>query len=143
MRAVPALVLALWALLPSKALTMERFWSDSATGLAIAGFDPVSFFTAAKPVAGLSDHEYVWRDATWRFANMANLAAFRRDPKIYAPQFGGLGAFALARGYRTAGNPRVWLVADGRLYFFFSAENRLKWLQASETWHQKATENWQ
>lgn len=137
-----ALVFALWALLPSKALTIERFWSDNATGLAIAGFDPVSFFTVAQPVAGRSDHEYVWQDATWRFATMANLAAFRHAPEVYAPQFGGLGAFALARGHHTAGNPRVWLILNGRLYFFYSVENRLKWLRDPETWHLKATENW-
>ncbi len=144
----PRLIVALslvWLLCvphPSKALTGERFWSDPATGLAIGGFDPVSFFTETAPVRGSPDFEYVWQGASWQFSSEGNLAAFMRDPEIYAPQYGGLAAVALSRGFRSAGNPRVWLVSGGRLYLFFSQKNRSLWAEAVEDTRDKASEEW-
>ncbi len=138
-----SLVLAFCAVHPSKALTEERFWTDSATGLAIGGFDPVSFFTEAVPEHGLPDYEWVWQGAAWRFSSEGNLAAFKRDPEIYAPQFGGLGAVSLARGYHAAGNPRVWLVSRGKLYLFFSAQNRSEWIEVAETLNEQAVAEWE
>lgn len=127
---------------PSKALTDEQFWIDPATGLAIGGFDPVSFFTETAPAHGSPDFEYVWQGAAWRFSSEGNLAAFRRDPEIYAPQYGGLAAVALSRGYRAAGNPRVWLVSKGRLYLFYSRSNRDLWTEAVEDYIEKAAGEW-
>ena len=136
------LVGLLCVLHPSKALTDERFWEDPATGLAIGGFDPVSFFTRTAPALGSPDFEYVWQGAAWRFSSQGNLAAFMRDPEIYAPQFGGLAAVALSRGYRTAGNPRIWIVWQSRLYLFYSRSNKDLWAGAAEDYREKAAGEW-
>lgn len=138
-----SLLAALCALHPSKALTEGRFWLDNATGLAIGGFDPVSYFTGTTPLHGTAEYEYVWRGVAWRFANEGNLAAFQRDPEIYAPQFGGHGPLALARGHRSAGNPRIWLVNDGKLYLFYSTANRSEWQSMPLAYLEDAVAEWQ
>ena len=38
-------------------------------GVAIAGYDPVAYFTDGKPVPGEMDHALMWRGATWYFAS--------------------------------------------------------------------------
>ncbi len=137
-----SLIWLLCVLHPSKALTEEHFWTDAATGLAIGGFDPVSYFTETAPAAGSADFEHVWRGVAWRFTSEGNLAAFIRDPEIYAPQFGGLAAIALSNGFRAAGNPRIWLVSQGRLYLFYSRENKKRWAEAAEGFRDRAAEEW-
>jgi hypothetical protein len=43
--------------LAARAATSERVVVDRYTGLAIGGFDPVAFFTDARPVQGDADYE--------------------------------------------------------------------------------------
>lgn len=138
-----ALLMLLCFLVPSKALTDERFWFDNSTGLAIGGFDPVSYFTHVRPQLGSEKHEYVWKDVAWRFENEGNLEAFRRDPEIYAPRFGGHGSVALSTGHLTPGNPRVFLVMEGKLYLFYSASNKTVWQGMTEAQRAKAQIHWE
>src|SRR5437762_13580246 len=42
--------------------------------LAISGYDPVAYFTDAKPVPGLAQFEHVWRELRWRFASSEHRA---------------------------------------------------------------------
>ena len=58
-------------------------------GWAVKGYDVVAYFTEGKPVKGIKDHQYEWKDAIWRFSSAENLAAFKVDPEKYAPQYGG------------------------------------------------------
>lgn len=136
------LLIAFCALDPSKALTKDSFWADPATGLAIGGFDPVSFFTQRHPLPGSDEYEYVWNGVSWRFDNEGNMAAFVRDPEVYAPQFGGHGSLALARGHKAAGNPRLWVVSNGKLYLFYSQANRSEWVAMSEADRDVAKDVW-
>ncbi len=94
------------------------------TGVAIDGMDPVSYFTESEPLRGSPDFEYVWAGVPWYFASDANRQVFERAPSVYAPQFGGFGTTALARGFFSDGSPRVYAVFSNRLYFFYSAGNR-------------------
>jgi YHS domain-containing protein len=115
--------------IPSKALIGAPIWTDPATGFAIGGFDPVSYFTDAQARIGTSKNEHVWSDIAWLFSNAGNLDAFKRNPEVYMPRFGGHGAYGAARGVWNQGNPRIWVIHGGRLYFFFSAQNREAWLR--------------
>lgn len=137
-----ALLALLCVLVPSKALTEERFWVDNSTGLALGGFDPVSYFTHVMPRYGSEEHEYVWKSVTWRFENKGNLAAFKRDPEIYAPQFGGHGSVAIGRGHQTPGNPRIFLVSQGKLYLFYSDLNKAAWQGMAEAQRAVAETIW-
>jgi hypothetical protein len=119
-----ATVGALASMRAGYAATTEQIVVDLRTGLAISGFDPVAYFVdgAAKP--GKDVFEQTFAGAVWRFRNEGNQAAFVADPDVYMPRFGGYDPVGIARGVTVAGDPRVWLIAEGRLYLFYTLENR-------------------
>jgi hypothetical protein len=113
-------------MLPASALgqTTERVMADWRTGIALSGFDPVAYFTDAAPKKGRPDYEYSFAGVTWRFRNEGNRAAFKDHPDIYMPRFGGHDPVAVGRGVARPGHPEMWLIAEQRLYLFYSAEAR-------------------
>ena len=115
---------------------------DAATGLAIGGYDPVAYFVDHRPRLGLPRFEFVWSQTIWRFVNEGNLAAFREAPEIYAPQFGGHDARALADDQLTPGDPKVWAVYGERLYLFYSPARRFSWLVAPDAYIRNAEQSW-
>ncbi len=116
--------------------------ADPLTGVAIEGYDPVSFFTEAVPVQGLPDYEFEWAGVPWYFANAANRDVFMRAPEVYAPQFGGHCTMSLARGYLSDGKPAAYAVRDGRLYLFYSAANRQTFLMSPVEALAEVETNW-
>jgi len=111
--------------LPSSlAATTELIVVDPNRGLALNGFDPVAYFTDAKPLMGRGEFEYRFAGATWRFRNEGNRAAFVENPEVYVPVFGGHDPVAVARGVATPGHPQIWLVTGERLYLFYSSDAR-------------------
>ena len=130
-----ALWLAVWlawaAVLAPPALgaaASDRIVVDPQTGLAISGFDPVAYFTDAKPRFGRPELE-LRRDGTvWRFRNEGNRAAFAEHPDVYTPRFGGYDPVAVARGNSVPGHPLFWAVSGERLYLFYSVTERAVFL---------------
>lgn len=116
--------------------------TDPKTGLAINGFDPVSYFTDAAPQSGRADLEYRMSDTTWRFRNEGNRAAFIDNPDVYAPQFGGYDPVAVARGTSVAGHPLIWLVTGQRLYLFYSKEARAEFVAQPQSILSLAERRW-
>jgi hypothetical protein len=108
----------------AKAATTERVVVDRTTGLALGGFDPVAYFTDARPMAGQQGYELSEAGAVWRFRNEGNRAFFLAHPEIYGPQFGGYDPTDVARGVTFAGDPRFWLILGQRLFLFGRAETR-------------------
>ena len=108
----------------AQATTTERVVVNRFTGLAIEGFDPVAYFTDARPELGLEDFEASQAGAIWRFRNEGDRASFVAHPDIYGPQYGGYDPIDLARGVTVAGNPRFWLVSGERLYLFGREQTR-------------------
>lgn len=104
--------------------TTERIVVNRYSGLAIEGFDPVAYFTDARPVRGLPDFEAAEAGAVWRFHNASNRDAFAAHPEIYGPQFGGYDPIDVGRGVAYAGNPRFFVVTGQRLYLFAREESR-------------------
>ncbi len=117
--------------------------TDPLTGIAIFGMDPVSYFTEPAPLQGRGDIEFSWGGVAWNFATMANRDIFSRSPQTYAPQFGGHGAMAMARGFLSDSDPRIYSVFKQRLYLFYSPGNREAFLLAPDAAAIKAEENWQ
>jgi len=106
------------------AATTDPVVSNRHTGLAIDGFDPVAYFVDGAPKPGRAGLELPLHGAIWRFCNEGNRAAFAANPAAYAPRFGGHDPVAAARGAATPGHPELWLIAQGGLYLFYSAEAR-------------------
>jgi hypothetical protein len=106
------------------AATTEQIVVDGRTGLAISGFDPVAYFVDGAAEPGKDVFEQSFAGVVWRFRNEGNQAAFAADPDVYMPRFGGYDPVGVARGVTVAGDPRVWLIVEARLYLFYSLENR-------------------
>jgi hypothetical protein len=115
----------------ARATLTQRIVVDWHSGLAIDGYDPVAYFTDAKPVAGSGDFELRYRGVVWRFSNIGNRAAFAERPDIYMPQYGGYDPVSVAHGIAVAGNPDVWAIVNERLYLFYNAGQRAKFLADS------------
>jgi hypothetical protein len=116
--------------------------TDPLSGVALDGFDPVSYFTEPRPVRGLPDFEYYWGGVPWYFANPANRDVFARAPEIYAPQHGGHCEMSLARGYLSDGKPEIFVIERMKLYLFYSAANREAFLLSKADALQRAGSNW-
>lgn len=116
--------------------------ADPLTGVAIEGYDPVSYFTDSEPRPGRPEFSAEWGGVPWYFASAANRDVFVRHPEIYAPQFGGHCASSLARGYLSEGKPRLFLIRKMKLYFFYSVANREAFLASERAMTTDAAENW-
>lgn len=120
----------------------ERIVVNDDTGLAISGFDPVAYFTDAKPKIGLPKHELRLDGAVWRFRNEGNRAAFAEHPEVYLPRFGGYDAVAIARGVSVPGHPLFWTITGERLYLFYSGEARAAFLAEPGLILERAMRKW-
>ena len=124
------------------AATTERVVVNRYSGLAIAGFDPVAYFTESMALQGLPDFEARESGAVWRFRSEGNRASFVAHPEIYGPQFGGYDPVDVARSVTYPGNPRLWVVAGQRLYLFGREENRDAFAAEPERFLKEATTRW-
>lgn len=121
---------------------IEEIVTNTRVGFALEGYDPVAYFISGKPVAGKWGYEATWRGVSWRFVNIGNRDAFLKNPTIYAPQFGGHGAMAVARGYAAEGNPHLWSIEGERLYLFYSKANQVIWQQDKARYIRQGRRQW-
>jgi len=110
--------------------------------LAVHGYDVVAYFTKGKPVRGRAEHSTVFKSATYRFASKEHLEAFEKDPARYAPQFGGYCAYGVAVGAKFDGDPHLWRIVDGKLYFNLNEEIQQTWEKDIPGNITKANRNW-
>jgi hypothetical protein len=120
----------------------EQIVVDWHSGLAIDGYDPVAFFTDGKPVPGSGKFELRYDGVVWRFSNFGNRAAFAERPDVYMPQYGGYDPVGIARGVAVPGNPDLWTIVDDRLFLFFNAAQRAKFLNDSGRLIAAANRKW-
>jgi YHS domain-containing protein len=137
-----ALGAGLAAALSASALAAGPEVNVTSTGLALRGYDPVTYQTAGAPQPGdfniTAEHE----GAVYRFVNEENKKAFLADPAKYAPQYGGYCAFGTAMGRKFDGDPNVWKVVGGKLYLnlapkiaeLWTADMKGKIMAADEKW---------
>lgn len=118
------------------------YWYDEETGIAIGGFDPLSYVIYGQPRLGDPDNEYALDGLTWRFVNPGNRDAFGADANVYAPAFGGYDVIGVARGVLSQGNPRIWLHHEDQLLFFFSMTHKALFEQNKAGYFAKARQNW-
>lgn len=116
---------ALFALAPSALAAEQVIYVQG--GLALGGYDPVSYHQDGQPTRGKPEFETEWMNASWRFSSAENLAAFTADPERYAPAYGGYCAFAVSKGSLQPGDPKIWRIVDDRLYLNLSPSTQAKW----------------
>ncbi|MGA8388902.1 MAG: YHS domain-containing (seleno)protein [Pseudolabrys sp.] len=123
-----ALEVGIFAPRAINAATDGQLTVNPETGLAISGFDPVSYFTDGKAIFGRPEFELNKDGAVWRFSNEGNRGAFEQHPEVYAPQFGGYDPVAIGRDRSVRSHPLFRVVVGQRLYFFYSEQTRLAFL---------------
>jgi YHS domain-containing protein len=96
-------------------------------GVALSGYDAVSYFTEARPVKGSAQFEHQWNGVRWRFASSAHLKAFAESPEKYAPQYGGYCAYGVSRNHTVPGDPEAWKIVNGRLFLNYDKSVRVLW----------------
>ena len=109
---------------------------------AIAGYDPVAFFSEKKPVAGKEELTYNWNNANWHFASQENLDAFKINPEKYAPQFGGYCAYGTASGHKSPTIPETWAIIDNKLYFNYNLQVQKLFNKNQKGLIEQANRNW-
>ncbi len=119
-----------------------EIYSNSVTGIAINGYDPVAYFNENMPVEGRVEHSHSWNGATWYFSSAENKAIFKAKPDKYAPQYGGYCAFAVSYGSTATTVPEAWSIVDNKLYLNNSLGVRSRWNTDQQGYIQKADKNW-
>ncbi len=143
------LVLSATAVLPVSGL----YSSDSAAGkpviytdrfsnLALSGYDCVAYFNQSTATKGDKALTEKYLGARWAFSSQQNLDEFKADPDAYIPQYGGYCAFSVAKNKLFKGDPKIWVVENGKLYVNFNKGLHRLWLARSEEMIDKADANW-
>jgi YHS domain-containing protein len=102
-------------------------------GLALQGYDPISYLDKAGPKEGRKEHSFAYRGVTYRFATAENKAKFEADPAKYEPPYGGWCAWAVIDGDKVEIDPMNFEVVDGKVYLFYKG-----WLgNAKKSWDAK------
>ena len=101
--------------------------TNAENGLAVKGYDPVSYFSDMRPVPGNPAIATRWHGATYQFASNEHRQAFLADPGHYAPQYGGFCAFAISRGTIADIDPSEWAVVNDHLYLNNNAVAQRIW----------------
>nr|WP_171173885.1 YHS domain-containing (seleno)protein [Ruegeria sp. HKCCD8929] len=111
-------------------------------GMALSGYDTVSYFNGGHPVPGRSDIAVMWKGAVWQFASQGNREAFEANPRAFAPQFGGYCAYAMSKGRLSSTDPEAWEIVAGKLYLVHSPQIQRLWQQDIAGNIAMAEQNW-
>ena len=134
--------LALLALLSSHIVMADPATYLNDAGVALAGNDPVAYFTVKAPVKGQAALSAKYQDATYWFISQENRTAFLAEPGKYAPQYGGYCAYAAALGKKAPGDPTQWSVVGDKLYINYDARIQKQWLADVPGYIKSADSKW-
>lgn len=101
--------------------------NKTVTGLAMRGYDPVSYFKVGEPQRGDFSITSIHDGATYRFASEDNKKAFEANPEAYVPQYGGYCAYGLSQGVKVDGDPSLWKIVENKLYLNLSVPVQARW----------------
>jgi YHS domain-containing protein len=114
-------------------------------GLALEGYDPVSFFDG-NPKEGGSELKYIYKGVTYFFTSSINLNKFKSSPDKYEPAYGGWCAYAMGEsGEKVKIDIETYKIVDGKLYLFYNfwGNNTLSdWNKNEAKLKAKADLNW-
>jgi YHS domain-containing protein len=125
------LFVLLLTILARPVLAFEETNASYFGGVALDGYDAVSYFTESKAVKGNKAYTAEWKGATWRFSSETNRRRFTASPGAFAPQYGGYCSNQMSLGNLSDVDIEVWRIIDKKLYLFGHDAGRVRW--ASET----------
>lgn len=145
-----ASLLSLGALLPLTSSNIAYAYDETsnaavnvdAKGVAMRGYDPVSYFSQSGPGKGNARFTATHEGATYWFASASNRDAFKSSPAKYAPAFGGFCAMGVAMEKKLDGDPLLWRIEDGKLYLNVQKAVQTRFLEDIKGNVAKANANW-
>ena len=111
-------------------------------GLGAAGYDVVAYFEESDALLGVPAYQENFGGMMWRFASAENRDKFLADAAKYLPRYGGYCAYGAALGSLAYGDPEVWSIRDGVLYFNYNEPTRRAWLANDEEFIRESEKNW-
>lgn len=113
-------------------------------GVALQGFDPVSYFTG-EPVKGSADITSTYESGVYQFHTQENKETFDASPEQYVPQYGGFCAIAISEGKTFPVDPNTYKVTDDKLYLFYNGKlgnTKPQWDADEQTRRANADAHW-
>ena len=150
MQLLKSIVLGCIIFLGSVSLTQSQNFYTNEDGVAIKGYDVVSYHTTHEAVKGKKKHATDYQGATFYFTSEAHKEAFEKHPDRYLPEFGGYCAYAVgAKNKKVPADPETFKFRDGELYLFFNGvmndkkmNTLLPWIKNEEDLAAQAHRNW-
>jgi YHS domain-containing protein len=113
--------------MPALALAKKPgVYTGIVSGVGAGGYDVVSY-TQGGPKKGDPKFTATYNGAKWYFVSEENLKAFEASPAKFAPAFGGYCAYAVANGVTAKGDPKLWKIVNGKLYFNLNKQAQARW----------------
>ena len=104
--------------LGASAQSGEQAINCAPDGIAVGGYDLVSYHQEGGPVAGTEEFSAESGGLTYLFANAENLERFRQAPAEYLPVYRGFCAATLAMGRLACPDYTNFKIEEGRLLLF-------------------------
>ncbi|GLR70969.1 YHS domain-containing (seleno)protein [Agaribacter marinus] len=129
-------------LIPTQAKSSIEAVNVDKSRLAIKGYDPVAYFTEAKPVLGNAQYTAQYNGATYHFASAKHQSLFTGNPMKYAPQYGGYCAFGVSKEKKYDTDPMAWAIVDDKLYLNLNEKVQGRWVLNKEELIVEANDIW-
>jgi len=114
------------------------------SSVVLGGYCVVAYLDAGKPIYGTVENQSTYEGKRYHFVNAEAKAAFDKNPSRYAGaiRYDAWCATALAMGKEVASEPAQFLVRDGALYLFSSADAKAMFEKDAAGMTKKADQNW-
>lgn len=116
--------------------------AESISQVGAGGYDLVSYHTGKKPLPGNGNYLVQHQGVNYLFVNKANASTFKANKAKYLPAYGGYCAFGASVGKKFIGDPNVWEIVDGQLYFNLDNGIKALWVKDIAGNIKKADKNW-
>ena len=130
------------ALAATLTLAKDLINADAASRTGLQGYDPVAFFTDAKPAKGNPAITAESDGVTYFFASEKHRAAFMKSPQQYLPAYGGYCAYGVSVNRLFPVEIDTWEIVDGRLILQYDQATKRKFAKDKTANLKKADGNW-
>lgn len=135
-------------------LSINIVWAQTEpvnkNGLAIGGYDLVSYFADNKATKGNDKFSVELNGAKYLFVSDVHQKKFKANPKKYLPECDGYCAWGVAeKSTKFSINPETFKIVNGKLYLFFNGDfngspfnTLLEWNKEENSLLAKLPKNW-
>jgi len=114
------------------------------SNVVLGGYCVVAYMDAGMPMDGSAEFQSTYEGKRFHFVKAEAKAAFDKNPAKYASsiRYEAWCATALAMGKEMASDPNQFLVRDGALFLFSSADAKAMFEKDAAGMTKKADQNW-